>query len=197
MSTSTTVAELASSTADTTVLDVRTPAEYASGHIPGSYSVPLARLDDAVPALSELQSTAGSLVVACATGARSADAVGRLAAAGITAVSLTGGTVEWARTGEELVRSEGAAARPGWAMDRQVRLAAGSLVVLGLLLDFLLPGARYLSLAVGGGLVFSALTNTCGMAVLLSRLPYNRTSPGDTDWAETLERLRAGRSEAG
>ncbi|WP_181768669.1 YgaP family membrane protein, partial [Streptomyces albidus (ex Kaewkla and Franco 2022)] len=93
-----------------------------------------------------------------------------------------------------------AGARAVWPMERQVRLVAGSLVVLGLLLDLLIPGARILSLLIGGGLVFSALSNTCGMAAVLSKLPYNRRQPEGTGLEATLSRLaeRADRpAEAG
>jgi len=62
-----------------------------------------------------------------------------------------------------------------WAMDRQVRMVAGSLVLLGVLLGvWVHPGFYYLSGFVGAGLVFSALTDTCGMAMLLAKMPWNR-----------------------
>lgn len=66
-------------------------------------------------------------------------------------------------------------------MDRQVRLAAGSLVLTGLLAGQRWSAARVLSAGVAGGLVFSAVTNTCGMARILARLPYNRPAAIDLD----------------
>ena len=75
-------------------------------------------------------------------------------------------------------------------MDRQVRLTAGSLVVLGVLLDFVVPGLRFLALFVGAGLVFSAVTNTCTMALGLAKLPYNRGPVVDPD--ATIAKLRKG-----
>ncbi|MFI2791090.1 DUF2892 domain-containing protein, partial [Kitasatospora sp. NPDC018614] len=77
-----------------------------------------------------------------------------------------------------------------WALDRQVRLTAGALVLAGILLDLALPGARWLAAAVGGGLAFSALTNTCAMGSALARLPYNRARPGAPSLDETLAALR-------
>ncbi len=75
-------------------------------------------------------------------------------------------------------------------MERQVRLTAGTIVLLGLLLGVLVaPGFQILSAAVAAGLVFSALTNTCGMAALLAKLPHNRPRPADIDSA--LARLRS------
>ncbi|MEV7579332.1 rhodanese-like domain-containing protein [Streptomyces erythrochromogenes] len=158
-----------------TVVDVRTPGEFASGHLPDALNVPLDRLLRSLP---ELRSAAGRgpLLIVCASGARSAGAVRSLASHGIGASSLTGGTEAWAAGGNALDHPGGGArTRAVWAMERQVRCAAGALVLLGLLLGLLLhPGFSLLSAAVGGGLVFSALTGTCAMAVVLGRLPFNR-----------------------
>lgn len=195
MSASLTIAELHARVADAIVIDVRTPGEYASGHVPGAHNVPLDRLDEALPVLRETESD-GPLAVVCTTGARSANAAERLAAAGVPAASVEGGTSAWAGAGHELARTEGAPVRARWAMDRQVRLTAGSLVVLALLLDLVLPGARFVALAIGAGLVFSAVTNTCGMAAVLAKLPYNRAPHGGPELPQTLELLRAGRPAA-
>ena len=181
-----TVDEFATRLNSATVIDVRTPGEYGSGHIPGAFNIPLDRLDEALPSL-RTAAAQGDLVVVCASGARSGAASGRLAAEGITAVSLDGGTDAWSGGGHALDRPAGA--RTVWPMERQVRLAAGSLVVLGILLDLAIPGARILSFLIGGGLVFSALSNTCGMAAVLSKLPYNRRQSGDPGLDATLSRL--------
>ncbi|WP_425575377.1 YgaP family membrane protein [Streptomyces lavendulocolor] len=82
-------------------------------------------------------------------------------------------------SGRDVHRPEGA--RAAWTMERQVRLAAGSLVLAGIALGRRLPEARLLSAGVAGGLVFSALTDTCGMARLLAKLPHNRPKAGDLD----------------
>lgn len=181
-----TVDEFAPRLGSAAVIDVRTPGEYGSGHIPGAFNVPLDRLDEALPSL-RTAAEKGELVVVCASGARSGTASGRLAGEGITAASLEGGTDAWSGGGHALERPEGA--RAVWPMERQVRLAAGSLVVLGVLLDLAIPGARVLSLLIGGGLVFSALSNTCGMAAVLSKLPFNRRRSGDAGLDATLSRL--------
>ncbi|GEB61308.1 hypothetical protein GCM10017674_42900 [Streptomyces gardneri] len=78
-------------------------------------------------------------------------------------------------------------------MDRQVRLVAGALVLLGLALGLLVhPAFQLLSAGIAGGLVFSALTNTCGMALMLGKLPYNRggAAGGGASLDATLARLR-------
>ncbi|MEU6388067.1 rhodanese-like domain-containing protein [Streptomyces sp. NPDC046939] len=167
-----------------TVIDVRTPGEYASGHLPGAHNIPLDHLDAALPAL-ETAAGRGDLLVGCASGARSATACRRLADRGISAATLTGGTTAWTQLGHDVHRPAGA--RTAWAMERQVRLAAGTLVLTGLVAGRRRSGARWLSAGVAGGLVFSALTDTCGMAVLLAKLPHNR--PKATDLDATLAAL--------
>ncbi len=170
--------------AEFTVIDVRTPGEYASGHLPGALNLPLDQLRGALP---ELRRTSGLLVV-CASGARSENACRVLAAEGIPAATLTGGTAAWAAEGNALQQPEGAR-RTVWGMERQVRFTAGTLVLLGLLLGVLIhPAFQLLAAGIAGGLVFSALTNTCGMAAVLAKLPHNRPRPADLE--ATLAALR-------
>lgn len=167
------------------VVDVRTPAEFASGHLPGAHNIPLERLPEALPAL-KAAAARGELLMACASGNRSARACATLAEHGIPAATLTGGTTGWTQHGYEVERTRNTA-RATWAMERQVRLTAGSLVLTGLALGLLWPYALWLSAAIAGGLVFSALTDTCGLATVLARLPHNR--PRDTDLHATLVAL--------
>ncbi|MEV0786925.1 rhodanese-like domain-containing protein [Streptomyces sp. NPDC050423] len=162
-----------------TVIDVRTPGEYASGHVPGAHNIPLGDVRSALPELRAAAASGGDLLMVCASGNRSATACGELAAAGIPAADLVGGTTAWAEQGHALDRPTDASRV--WGMERQVRLAAGSLVVLGLAVGARYRPARVLSAAIGGGLVFSALTNTCGMAAVLARLPHNRPRPAGLD----------------
>jgi len=72
-------------------------------------------------------------------------------------------------------------------MERQVRLAAGSLVLAGILASLRWPGARLLPGAVGAGLTFAALSNTCAMSRVLLKLPYNQT--GNADGEQTVAAL--------
>lgn len=159
--------------AEFTVIDVRTAGEYASGHLTGALNVPLDRI---ARSLTELRRAAEEkpLLLVCASGARSENAARTLARHDIEATSLTGGTSSWSAQGHPLdYPAQGP--RRVWAMERQVRLTAGALVLLGLLLGLLVhPAFELLSAAIAAGLVFSALTDTCGMAVVLGRLPFNR-----------------------
>ncbi|MFF1712746.1 rhodanese-like domain-containing protein [Streptomyces sp. NPDC058268] len=167
-----------------TVVDVRTPGEYASGHLPGAHNIPVDHLHMALPEL-KAAAARGELLMVCASGNRSASACDELAAADIPAATLAGGTTAWAEQGHPLHPSEGAPA--AWPMERQVRLAAGSLVVIGLAAGTRFRAARWLAAGVGAGLVYSAVTDTCGMAAALGRLPHNR--PRAADLRTTLEAL--------
>ncbi|MFF0205640.1 rhodanese-like domain-containing protein [Streptomyces sp. NPDC005017] len=171
-----------------TVIDVRTPGEYASGHLPGALNIPLDRVRRALPELRHAAGR-GDILVVCASGARSESACRLLAEQGIATATLTGGTSAWAADGHDLDRPAACDTRSGWSMERQVRLTAGSLVLLGLLLGLLVhPAFQLLSAGIAGGLVYSALTDTCGMAALLGKLPHNR--PRAADLATTLTTLR-------
>ncbi|WJV50375.1 rhodanese-like domain-containing protein [Streptomyces flavofungini] len=167
------------------VVDVRTPAEFASGHLPGAHNIPLERLPEALPAL-DAAAARGELLMVCATGNRSARACARLAEDGVPAATLTDGTTGWTGRGYDVERTR-STARATWAMERQVRLTAGSLILTGLALGLLWPYALWLSAAVAAGLVLAAVTDTCGLASVLARLPHNR--PRDTDLHATLVAL--------
>ncbi|MFE0509127.1 rhodanese-like domain-containing protein [Streptomyces sp. NPDC058964] len=171
-----------------TVIDVRTPGEYAGGHIPGALNIPLDQLERALPDIRTAAQRADVLVV-CASGARSENACRILAENGVHTATLAGGTGAWAAHGHDLQRPEGTR-KATWGMERQVRLVAGSIVLIGLALgEVVHPAFRLLSAGIAGGLVYSAVTNTCGMAAMLARLPYNRPCKADLD--ATLARLRS------
>lgn len=171
-----------------TVIDVRTPAEYASGHLPGALNIPLDQVRRALPEIRHAAER-GDVLVVCASGARSENACKLLAEQGITTATLAGGTGAWAAEGHDLHQPAACDTRAGWSMERQVRFTAGSLVLLGLVLGVLVhPALLLISAGVAGGLVFSALTNTCGMAVMLGKLPHNR--PRAVDLNAALAALR-------
>lgn len=170
------------------VIDVRTPAEYASGHLPGAVNIPL---DHVRRALDDIRHAAErhDLLVVCASGARSENACKLLAEEGVTAATLVGGTGAWAAAGHDLHTPAACDTRAGWSMERQVRFTAGSVVLLGLLLGVLVhPALLLIPAGIAGGLVFSALTNTCGMAAVLGKLPHNRPRTADLDAARTALR---------
>lgn len=150
------------------VLDVRSPAEFESLHIPGSYNVPLDTLREHGDELrSHLEE---DVVLVCRSGARAEQAEQALAAAGMPNVHvLDGGIVAWEGSGGAVNRG-----RQRWDLERQVRFVAGSLVAASGLASMVVPQAKWLATAVGVGMTFAATTNTCAMGAALARLPFNR-----------------------
>ena len=170
--------------ADIRILDVRTPAEFESAHIPGSYNVPLDTLGEHIDELA--RHVHEPLMLVCRSGHRAGTACERLAASGMPNLHvLTGGIQSW-DDGRRPVRR----GRPRWDLERQVRLVAGALVLAAIVTSVFVPWARYFAGAVGLGLAAAALTNTCTMGMLLAKLPYNRTSTIDVD-AVVRELVRA------
>ncbi|MEU2736212.1 rhodanese-like domain-containing protein [Streptomyces sp. NPDC007095] len=173
-----------------TVIDVRTPAEYASGHLPGALNIPLDHVRRALPEIRHAADR-GDVLVVCASGARSESACKLLSEQGIQTATLAGGTSAWAADGHDLHRPAACDTRAGWSMERQVRFTAGAVVLLGLVLGLLVhPAFQLLAAGIAGGLVFSAVTDTCGMAAILGRLPHNRPRAADLDAALAALRSR-------
>jgi rhodanese-related sulfurtransferase len=167
------------------LLDVRTPAEYEAAHIDGAVNVPLDVLEDAPGAVAaELD---GPAVLVCRSGARAEQARRTLdAVGGAGRVSvLEDGVLGWERAGGGLTRG-----RQRWDIERQVRFTAGLIVLVGIVASVFWPPARFLSGAVGLGLVVAAATNTCAMGMMLARMPWNATAE-QCDLDTVLGRLRA------
>ena len=151
------------------LLDVREYPEFAGGHLPGARLLPLAELERRS---GELPKDC-EIVCVCRSGQRSAEATSKLEHLGFAKVSqLDGGVMAWEQAGLLLERE----ARAPWALERQVRLVAGLLVLLGLGLSHVWPSAIVLAWLVPLGLVFAAVTDSCAMGMLLAKLPWNRRS---------------------
>ncbi len=155
------------------LIDVRTPAEFRAVHAVGARNVPLSDLDPAAVAAGR-SAAAGPLYVICQSGGRGRQACERLQAAGLAdVVNVEGGTRAWVESGLPVHRGERAI-----SLERQVRIAAGLLVLIGAFLGYFVhPYLIGLSAFVGAGLVFAGLTDTCGMGLLLARMPWNRVAP--------------------
>lgn len=155
------------------LVDIRQPDEYAREHILGARLVPLAGLD--VADFARDQASGKAVIFHCQSGQRTANNAAHLIGAGFRETFiLKGGLNGWREAGlpSHLDRS-----RPIELM-RQVQIAAGSLVLLGVLLAaFVSPWFVLLSAFVGAGLVFAGTTGTCGMAYLLMLMPWNRPAP--------------------
>jgi rhodanese-related sulfurtransferase len=148
------------------VIDVREPMEYAGGHISGSLNVPLSRITQA-------DLPRGPLVLVCHSGNRSSQALSQLLRLGhsVPLADLEGGIPAWQQAGLPLRKLKNAPL----PLMRQVQIAAGSLVLLGVILSqTVAPGWIWLSGFVGAGLVFAGVSGFCGMARLLAAMPWNR-----------------------
>jgi len=148
------------------VIDVREPIEIATGHIAGSLNVPLARLQQA-------DLPAGPLVLVCQSGRRSAKGVQTLLERGYAHPirELEGGLPSWQQAGLPVCKRNNAPL----PLMRQVQIAAGSLVLLGLILSLVVaPAWILLTWFVGAGLVFAGVSGFCGMARLLALMPWNK-----------------------
>ncbi|MCP2255471.1 Rhodanese-related sulfurtransferase [Prauserella aidingensis] len=166
------------------LIDVRAPGEFASLHIPGSYNVPLGLLREH---RKELTTRLGDpVVLVCASGARAEQARGLMESAGLERLSvLHGGIAGWEQQGGELNRGRGT-----WAMERQVRLAAGLLVLTGVVASIAYEPLKWIAGFAGAGLTFAAVSNTCAMSRALGMLPHNRTSR--TEDQSLIEALTGG-----
>jgi rhodanese-related sulfurtransferase len=159
------------------LIDVRTPVEFREVHVESARNVPLDRLDPAALVQSRSGSTDEPLYVLCRSGSRGQQACERFLQAGFAnVVNVEGGTLACVEAGLPVVRGKKA-----MSLERQVRIAAGLLVLLGTLLGWLVhPAFVGLSAFVGAGLVFAGITDTCGMGMLLARMPWNQSGDEKT-----------------
>jgi glyoxylase-like metal-dependent hydrolase (beta-lactamase superfamily II) len=157
------------------IMDVRSPLEFESERIEGALSVPLDQLDARLDEIAEQ----ADVVVVCRTGVRATIAAESLARVGRRARVLDGGMVAWRRA--RLPIREG---RKRLAVDRQVQLIAGTMILAGVGLGTLVsPWFLVLAAFAGAGLTFAGVTGTCGMALVLMRMPWNRTAPAEVGGA--------------
>ncbi|WP_271103564.1 rhodanese-like domain-containing protein [Pseudomonas tohonis] len=155
------------------LVDVRSPAEYRAGHIAGARNEPLGNLDPARLAerlRGEGLGSGDELYLICQKGQRARQAAERLSALLPGVQVIEGGTDACLACGMPREGSGG-----GLELQRQVQISAGSLVLLGVVLGtWLHPGWYLLSGFVGAGLTFAGLSGTCGLALVLARMPWNR-----------------------
>lgn len=155
------------------LIDVRTPVEFLEVHASIARNVPLDKLNPE-EILSKRNAIAGSpLYVICQSGARGQQACQQFIKAGLeNVVNVEGGTLAWEAAGLPVNRGA-----KSISLERQVRIAAGMLILVGVGLGTLChPGFYGLSAFVGGGLLFAGLTNTCAMGMLLAKMPWNQVS---------------------
>ncbi len=151
------------------LIDVRTPVEYEEMHVQFARNVPLDRLNP-MDVLAGHE-RAEPLYVICRSGSRAAKACESIIDSGFdNVVNVAGGTQAWEAAGLPVTHGQAA-----MSLERQVRIAAGSLVLIGALLGYFFNvNFIWLSAVIGGGLVFSGVTDTCGMGLLLAAMPWNQ-----------------------
>ena len=153
------------------LVDVRTPGEFAQVHAVGARSMPLDALDPA--AVSALRrDPAEPIYLICQSGQRATKACQQLHNGGVDHVyCLEGGTVAWQKLGLPVERGESAVI----SLERQVRIGAGSMVLLGTVLAWHVhPAFLLIPAMVGAGLLFAGVTDYCGMAMVFCKMPWNR-----------------------
>ncbi len=151
------------------LVDIREADEHARGRIPGAHHHALSRVDQSTP----IRNGDDVLIFHCRSGARTKGNAPRLAAAAPKCETyiLEGGLDAWKKAGLPVTLDR---SQPIDIM-RQVQIAAGSLVLLGVVLGALVtPGFYALSGFVGAGLLFAGASGFCGMARLLAVMPWNR-----------------------
>lgn len=149
------------------LIDVREYPEYAGGRVQGAKLIPLGDIDKRYAEIDRSK----PVYVMCRSGKRGGEAQKKLAALGVNDVkNVSGGIEAWKAAGLPVEKDANAV----WSLERQVRFAAGALVVFGVLLSLINPYFILLSTFVGAGLVFAAVTDTCGMALALAKMPWNK-----------------------
>lgn len=156
------------------ILDVRTPGEFESVHIPGSYNVPIDTLAEHAREIRTVHEA--PVILVCQSGQRARKADEALRAAGMANLHiLEGGVNSWLAAGLHVVRGH-----KRISLERQVRIVAGSIAAFGAILAILVnPLFALIPVFVGSGLVFAGVTDTCAMGMVLSRLSYNRAASCD------------------
>ena len=153
------------------LIDVRTPVEFREVHVSFARNVPLDRLDPQALMNARNGVSDQPLYVICRSGNRANQACERIIAVGFTnIVNVAGGTQAWEQAGLPVTRGKKAI-----SLERQVRIAAGLLVLTGAALGYFVNlNWVGLSAFVGAGLAFAGITDTCAMGMLLARMPWNQ-----------------------
>lgn len=152
------------------LVDVREPVEHAEEHIDGAKLIPLGELEKRI---GEIDSNV-PVVVMCGSGKRGLDALKKLEASGITDVrNLEGGIHAWKEIGHPVNQS----ARKVMPLMQQVQLTIGAGVLTGAILALTAnPNWVYLCAFFGAGLTMAGSTGWCGLAILMSKMPWNRVA---------------------
>ena len=150
------------------VIDVREFSEFNSERIADAQLMPLSNFEKHADEIDHTK----PVYLMCRSGNRAKNAAEKLASKGFTDIHvIEGGMVAWAGANLPVVKGESKV----WSLERQVRFAAGMIVLSGVLLSvFVSPYLLLISAIVGAGLMFSAATDTCAMGMALAKMPWNK-----------------------
>lgn len=166
--------QVAEQHADCCVIDVRTKAEVNDTHLPGSIHIPVNEItpERVNNALREAGKTGQPIYLLCQSGKRADMAANTLSGQVSERLIIAEGGVNALKSTNAPLTSGGKSAV---SLERQVRIAAGGLVLAGVLAGFVINPAFFaLSGFVGAGLMFAGITNTCAMGMLIARMPWNK-----------------------
>ena len=164
------------------LIDVRTPVEFREVHVSFARNVPLDQLDPNALMNARNGASQQPLYVICRSGNRANQACEKFVAAGFTnTANVAGGTLAWEQAGLPVTRG-----KKSISLERQVRIAIGSLVLIGsALTQFAHPAWIGLPAFMGAGLILSGITDFCGLALILGRMPWNQVALNSTEQKES------------
>ena len=159
------------------VIDVRTAMELAAEHVEGVRHIPLDELSELA---DKVRATPAPRLLMCQSGNRATQAQEKLSALGIRALTvIEGGMNAYKAAGGEYSKGKKVI-----SLERQVRIVAGCMVFTGAMLGYFLhPAYVFISAFVGAGLMFAGVTDTCGMGMMLTKMPWNRKANFSADGA--------------
>ncbi|MCR9293771.1 MAG: rhodanese-like domain-containing protein [bacterium] len=165
------LARIAKEQGSVELIDVRTPGEFQAVHVPFARNVPLDGLDPQQILSARNGHSDQPLYIICQSSVRGAKACQQFHQAGFdNVINVDGGTKAWADLGLPVTRG-----KKSISLERQVRITAGFLILLGAILAwFVHPAFVVLSGFCGAGLLHSGITDSCAMAMMLAKMPWNK-----------------------
>lgn len=155
------------------IVDVRSSGEFQAGHIPGAVNIPMERCESRLADIPVQQKVA----LVCQSGQRAGITCDLLQYHRTNLSVLEGGTKAWQDAGLPIVTDQ--ATR--WSLERQTRLGAGIMVLVGVFGSLAFPPLIWLAAFAGAGLTFAGLTDVCGMGIILAKMPWNKPKAINTE----------------
>lgn len=154
---------------DAVILDVRNGSEHSDVALRRKHFLVELPKFDAKDFVRHYSLRGEKIYVLCQSGVRATKAAQKLEDFGYKNVAIIKGGMAEVSKNKELVKT-----RSVMSVERQVRIVAGSLAALGGLLSFINPYFALLSVLVGCGLIYAGISNSCAMAQVLAKLPWNK-----------------------